>query len=456
MMDEKQTVNSLLKTATALQKAIDKKESTEKAIAETLATSFKAFKQEVRGEVSRINAALPDKGDKGDKGPKGDKGDKGSDGRNGLDGKDGKDGKDGSDGTSVVNAFVDFDGSLVLELSDGTQINAGDVSSEDKEAVFATLKQGASTLNELLPTQTGNSGKYLTTNGTATSWATVSGSGDVVGPASATNNNIALFDGTTGKLIKQSSALTFDGTNLGLGVTPSAWGGVLSKALELTGGVYFTAYNNSSTQVSLYLGANNYYNGSSYLYSTSRAATQYQQVDGAHLWFTAPSGTAGNAISFTQAMTLDASGNLVVGGTSALISGAGRGNITINGSSNAILTFGIGGSAQGYIYHYGTGMEIVNQTNTPLTFSTNNSERARITSGGELLVGLTSATGVALLQVSGPIRTTGYTVATLPAGTVGMRTYVTDALAPSFGVAVAGSGAVTIPVFYDGANWIVA
>jgi hypothetical protein len=37
-----------------------------------------------------------------------------------------------------------------------------------------------------------------------------------------------------------------------------------------------------------------------------------------------------------------------------------------------------------------------------------------------------------------------------------MRTYVTDALAPAFGVAVAGSGAVTIPVFYDGANWIVA
>jgi hypothetical protein len=77
-------------------------------------------------------------------------------------------------------------------------------------------------------------------------------------------------------------------------------------------------------------------------------------------------------------------------------------------------------------------------------------------SSGNLLVGLTSATGVAKLQVSGPLRTTGYTVATLPAGTVGMRTYVTDALAPSFGVTVAGSGAVTIPVFYDGANWIVA
>lgn len=191
MMDEKQTVNSLIKTANALQRAIDKKESTEKAIAETLATSFKAFKQEVRGEVSRINVALPDKGDKGDKGVKGDKGDRGTDGRDGLDGKDGKDGTDGSDGISVVTAYIDFDGSLVLELSDGTQINAGDVSAEDKESVFATLKQGAASLNELLPSQTGNSGKYLTTNGTDTSWASVS-AGSMVYPGAG----VAVSTGT--------------------------------------------------------------------------------------------------------------------------------------------------------------------------------------------------------------------------------------------------------------------
>lgn len=35
-------------------------------------------------------------------------------------------------------------------------------------------------------------------------WATPSGGGDVVGPASAVNNNIALFNTTTGKLIKDS------------------------------------------------------------------------------------------------------------------------------------------------------------------------------------------------------------------------------------------------------------
>ena len=92
----------------------------------------------------------------------------------------------------------------------------------------------------------------------------------------------------------------------------------------------------------------------------------------------------------------------------------------------------------------------------PMLFYTNSTERMRLDSSGNLLVGLTSATGVAKLQVSGAIRTTGFTVATLPAGTVGMRTYVTDALAPSFSATVAGGGAVTIPVFYNGTNWIVA
>lgn len=53
----------------------------------------------------------------------------------------------------------------------------------------------------------------------------------------------------------------------------------------------------------------------------------------------------------------------------------------------------------------------------------------------------------------------GFTVATLPAGLpfafAGARTYVTNALAPAFGAAVAGGGAVTIPVFFNGAAWIV-
>jgi hypothetical protein len=70
-------------------------------------------------------------------GPQGPAGKDGKDGKNGVDGKDGrpgsdgkkgtsgKDGKDGADGVSVVDAKVDFDNSLVIKLSDGTEIDAG-------------------------------------------------------------------------------------------------------------------------------------------------------------------------------------------------------------------------------------------------------------------------------------------------------------------------------------------
>lgn len=43
-------------------------------------------------------------------------------------------------------------------------------------------------------------------------WATPSGSGDVVGPSSATDNAIARFDGVTGKLIQNSAATIADTT----------------------------------------------------------------------------------------------------------------------------------------------------------------------------------------------------------------------------------------------------
>lgn len=54
------------------------------------------------------------------------------------------------------------------------------------------------------------------------------------------------------------------------------------------------------------------------------------------------------------------------------------------------------------------------------------------------------------------VATSGYTVATLPAGTIGMRAYVTNALAPAWGAALVGGGAVKVPAFYNGTTWIAA
>jgi hypothetical protein len=135
----------------------------------------------------------------------------GKDGRPGKDGMDGRDGIDGQDGVSVTNAYLDFDNSLVIELSNGRQINVGEVLPPDiSDRLKIIINQGASGGGgggAGLPDQTGNSGKFLTTDGSTASWGTPAGSGDVVGPASATDNAVARFDTTTGKLI-QNSAVT--------------------------------------------------------------------------------------------------------------------------------------------------------------------------------------------------------------------------------------------------------
>jgi hypothetical protein len=62
---------------------------------------------------------------------------------------------------------------------------------------------------------------------------------------------------------------------------------------------------------------------------SSQFANAYAQLSGAHIWYNAPSGTAGNTITFTQAMTLGATGNLLLGATTA--TAQGRQEITFDG-----------------------------------------------------------------------------------------------------------------------------
>jgi hypothetical protein len=109
-----------------------------------------------------------------------------------------------------------------------------------------------------------------------------------------------------------TKAMTLDSSgNLGLGVTPSAWASAY-KVLQI--GSASSIFNTSSSTL---LVTNGYIDsGFAWRYQNTSHASRYTLESGSHIWYTAPSGTAGNAISFTQAMTLDASGNLLVGATS--------------------------------------------------------------------------------------------------------------------------------------------
>lgn len=102
-----------------------------------------ALYDKLQKQIEAVETIRGDQGPQGEpgiQGPKGEQGDvgpegrQGADGRDAVDGKDGKDGKDGVDGVSVVDAQIDIDRHLVLTLSNGEEIDAGELESLSAEA----------------------------------------------------------------------------------------------------------------------------------------------------------------------------------------------------------------------------------------------------------------------------------------------------------------------------------
>ena len=81
-----------------------------------------------------------------------------------------------------------------------------------------------------------------------------------------TANGVGYLDGS--KVLTTGSALVFDGTNLGVGVTPSAWDSSF-KVLQLANG---TSLSNNGQTSYYQLGANNYFDGTNYKYIASNYA----------------------------------------------------------------------------------------------------------------------------------------------------------------------------------------
>jgi hypothetical protein len=209
------------------------------------------------------------------------------------------------------------------------------------------------------------------------------------------NNNAAYMALSAGGA--ESMRITNSG-NLGLGVTPSAWISTF-KAMDI-GAAGAVIYPNDIS--SMHLAANGFVNSAgNWIYKNTAAAVYYGLVNGQHRWFNAPSGTAGNAITFTQAMTLDASGNLGIGTTSPgqrLSVDSGTTNIVANFNSNnatdgGYIRFQNSGTSIGDI---GSGKNVVNgaigdfgfsSRAGSLVFGTGSAERLRIASAGQIGIG---------------------------------------------------------------------
>jgi hypothetical protein len=222
-----------------------------------------------------------------------------------------------------------------------------------------------------------------------------------------------------------SEAMRLDTSgNLGLGVTPSAWSTVV-PALQLgTGGTFLAGWGSTSY---LALGANASFNGSSWIYKTSNASSYYDQSVGSHRWYNAPSGTAGNAITFTQAMTLDASGNLLVGATAS----SGNSNLRVSSSTTRsyalIDTTATTGAEAGLRLKASRDWYTISDYDSGALKwydATSAAERMRLDSSGNFMVGVTST--VVKMDVAGAVRGASTTITGAAGGTINPTSNTTN------------------------------
>ena len=241
----------------------------------------------------------------------------------------------------------------------------------------------------------------------------------------------------------------------------------VSSALPVTSGG--TGLTTVPTNGQLLIG-----NGTGYSLNTLTAGTGITVTNGAGTITLASSGvtsfsagTTGFTPSSPTTGAVVLAGTLVIanGGTGATTAAAARANLGAGTGNGTVTSVGGTGTVNGITLTgtvTTTGNLTLGGTLSGVSLTTQVSGTLPKANGG---TGTTSTTFASLTtNVSGilPVANGGnglgaaYTVATLPAaGTQGRRSWVTNALAPTFLSAPVGGGAVVCPVFDNGAAWVV-
>jgi hypothetical protein len=228
--NEKLAVLESIQKSIAQSKEIQKKKIGEnvdlvvqalKKIESDITTRFESVGNSIEKRVLSIKDGQDgSNGNDGRDGKDGKSGKDGLKGDRGVDGQAGRDGVDGVDGVSVVNANIDFDGSLIISLSDGREINVGEVVSADvaekikvistmsTNAAIAVKEEGTTLTSGVKSLNFVGSGITATTSGDDVTVTVSSGSGTVTSVAATGGTGISV----SGSPITTSGTLTITNT----------------------------------------------------------------------------------------------------------------------------------------------------------------------------------------------------------------------------------------------------
>ena len=434
----------------------------------------------------------------------------GLDGRNGRDGKDGRpgrdgapgargamgvpgtDGRDGEDGVSVTDAKIDFDGSLVISLSSGREINVGEVVAPDLAEKIKVITNGGGTSQSVL-----DSLASLQAQITALSNL---GAVNYVGTWDASTNNPTITSGSGDKgdyyVVSVAGSTSIDGQTLwGVGDW-IIFNGVVWQRVDGGSTGDFTTVNasgNITTGGDIFTNPNFgiFFSGPS-----SFSTGIFSSSDGSQMRFYAGgtvdalrlTGTGFGVFNNSPAAALDVTGTARVSGTVTLSGGTANGVAYLNGSkvltTGSALTFdgtnlGLNCTATNFGANYRTieaksastttsgvfrasssdasqkidlfidaGVGTLRtDSNHPLAFSLNNSEQMRLTSTG---LGIGNSSPTAKLDVTGTAAISG--AVTLSGGTANGVAYLNASKALTTGSALTFDGALLTNTVSDAAT----